>query len=83
MSSSFCLSSGGIVAEFSCGMATGFVDGLRCGIADGVTDGLLVGIAAVFFHLGEVRPPSSIHLEHIPLSLSNYLLQKIHSCQIT
>jgi hypothetical protein len=47
ISSSFFSSSGGIVAEFSCGMATGFADGLRCGIA-GVTDGFLVGIAAGF-----------------------------------
>jgi hypothetical protein len=32
MSSSFLPSSGGIVAEFLCGMATGVADGLRCGI---------------------------------------------------
>jgi hypothetical protein len=48
MSSSFFPFSGGIVAEFSCGMATGVADGLRCGIADGLTDGFLVGIAAGF-----------------------------------
>jgi hypothetical protein len=38
MSSSFFPSSGGIVAEFLCGMATGVADNLRCGIADGLND---------------------------------------------
>ncbi len=48
MSSSFFPSSGGIVDEFSCGMATGSTDGFSCGIDDGLTDGFLVGIAAGF-----------------------------------
>ncbi len=48
MSSSFFPSSGGIVDEFSCGMATNFADGFLCEIADGLTDGFLVGIAAGF-----------------------------------
>jgi hypothetical protein len=48
MSSSFFPSSGGIVAVFSCDMATGSADGFLCGIADGETDGFLVRIAAGF-----------------------------------
>jgi hypothetical protein len=48
MSSSIFPSSGEIVDEFLCGMATGFADGFWCGIADGLTDGFLVGIAAGF-----------------------------------
>jgi hypothetical protein len=48
MSSSFVPSSGGIIAVFSCGMATGSVDGFSCGIADGETDGFLFRIAAGF-----------------------------------
>ncbi len=48
MSSPFFPSSGGIVDEFSCGMATGFADCFLCGIADGLTDGFLFGIAAGF-----------------------------------
>ncbi len=48
MSSSFFSSSGGIVDEFLCGMATSFANGFLCGIADGLTDGCLVGIAAGF-----------------------------------
>ncbi len=72
--------SGGIIAVFSCGMATGSADGFSCGIADGETEELLVRIAAVFVHLGKVRPPSSIYLEHIPLYDSNHLPQKIHRC---
>ncbi len=49
ISSSFFPSSGGIVAVFSCGMATGSADGFSCGIADGEIDGFLVRIAAAFF----------------------------------
>jgi hypothetical protein len=50
MSSSFFPSSGGIVDESLCGMATGFTDCFSCGIADGLTYGflVLVGIAAGF-----------------------------------
>ncbi len=61
MSSSFFPSSGGIVAEFLCGMATGVADGLRCGIADGLNDGFWLELLLVFVHLGEVCPLSSIH----------------------
>jgi hypothetical protein len=49
MSSSFFLSSGGIIAVFSCGMATGSADGFSCGIVDGETDGFLVRITAGFY----------------------------------
>ncbi len=48
MSSSFFPSSGRIVDEFLCEIATGFADGFSCGIADGLTDWFLVGIAAGF-----------------------------------
>jgi hypothetical protein len=58
MSSSFFPSSGGIIDEFSCGMATGFTAGFLCGIADGLTDGFWLELLLVFVHLGEVCPPS-------------------------